>query len=43
MFPYEARVRWVTLQIKLGKRSAATIRQLGCPTKNVLESWHWEL
>ena len=28
--------------IKLGKRVAATIRQLGYPTKNSLKSWHQE-
>jgi putative transposase len=42
MYSYEARVRAVRLYIKLGKRVAATIRQLGYPTKNSLKSWHRE-
>ena len=42
MYPYEDRVRAVKLYIKLGKRIAATIRQLGYPTKNALKSWHRE-
>ena len=42
MYPYEDRVRAVRLYIKLGKRVAATIRQLGYPTKNSLKSWHQE-
>jgi transposase InsO family protein/transposase-like protein len=32
----------VRLYIKLGKRIALTIRQLGYPTKNALKSWHRE-
>ena len=36
MYSYEDRVRAVELYIKLGKRIAATIRQLGYPTKNSL-------
>jgi transposase-like protein len=32
----------VKLYIKLGKRTGATIRQLGYPTKNALKSWHRE-
>jgi transposase-like protein len=32
----------VRLYIKLGKRVAVTIRQLGYPTKNALKSWHRE-
>jgi putative transposase len=40
MYSYEDRVRAVTLYIKLGKRTGATIRQLGYPTKNALKSWH---
>ena len=28
--------------LKLGKRTGATIRQLGYPTKNALKSWHRE-
>ena len=42
MYSYEDRVRAVKLYIKLGKRTAATIRQLGYPTKNALKSWHGE-
>ncbi|HGN3393160.1 IS3 family transposase [Pseudomonas aeruginosa] len=42
MYSYEDRVRAVQLYIKLGKRSGATIRQLGYPTKNSLKSWHEE-
>lgn len=40
MYSYEDRIRAVKLYIKLGKRVAATIRQLGYPTKNALKSWH---
>ena len=36
------RIRAVRLYIKLGRRTAATIRQLGYPTKNALKSWHRE-
>lgn len=42
MHSYEDRVRAVQLYIKLGKRSGATIRQLGYPTKNSLKNWHEE-
>ncbi|MCL2644148.1 MAG: IS3 family transposase [Betaproteobacteria bacterium] len=42
MYSYEDRIRAVRLYIKLGKRIAATIRQLGYPTKNALKSWHRE-
>ncbi|AYM95790.1 IS3 family transposase [Acidovorax sp. 1608163] len=42
MYSYEDRIRAVTLDIKLGKRTGATIRQLGYPTKNSLKSWHEE-
>ncbi|CAM5794643.1 IS3 family transposase ISBmu11 [Ottowia pentelensis] len=42
MYSYEDRIRAVTLYIKLGKRTGATIRQLGYPTKNSLKSWHEE-
>jgi len=38
MYSYEERIRAVTLYIKLGKRTGATIRQLGYP----LKSWHEE-
>ena len=40
MYSYEDRIRAVTLYIKLGKRTVATIRQLGYPTKNALKGWH---
>ena len=39
MYSYEDRIRAVKLFIKLGKRTASTIRQLGFPTKNALKSW----
>jgi putative transposase len=42
MYSYEDRLRAVRLYIKLGKRLALTIRQLGYPTKNALKSWHRE-
>ena len=42
MFSYEERIRAVKLYIELGKRSAATRRQLGYPTKNSLASWYRE-
>ena len=42
MYSYEARTRAVKLYIKLGRRTAATIRQLGYPTKNSLKSWYRE-
>lgn len=42
MYSYEDRLRAVRLYIKLGKRVALTIRQLGYPTKNALKSWHRE-
>jgi hypothetical protein len=42
MYSYEARTRAVKLYIKLGRRIAATIRQLGYPTKNSLKSWYRE-
>ena len=42
MYSYEDRIRAITLYIKLGKRTGATIRQLGYPTKNALKSWHRE-
>ncbi|PSS58881.1 hypothetical protein C6382_00405 [Pseudomonas sp. BBP2017] len=37
MYSYEDRIRAVKLYIKPGKRTGATIRQLGYPTKNSLE------
>ena len=39
MYSYEDRIRAVKLFIKLGKRIAPTVRQLGYPTKNALKSW----
>lgn len=42
MYSYADRIREVRLYIKLGKRTAATIRQLGYPTKNALKNWHRE-
>jgi transposase-like protein len=42
MYSYEDRIRAVKLYIKLGKRTGATIRQLGYPTKNSLKSWYRE-
>ncbi len=42
MYSYEDRTRAVKLYIKLGKRTGATILQLGYPTKNSLKSWHRE-
>ena len=36
MYSYEDRIRAVKLYLKLGKRIAATLRQLGYPTKNPL-------
>ncbi|WP_422824028.1 hypothetical protein [Variovorax robiniae] len=42
MYSYDDRVRAVELYVKLGKRTGATIRQLGYPTKNSLKSWYLE-
>jgi transposase InsO family protein/transposase-like protein len=42
MYSYEDRIRAVKLYIELGKRTGATIRKLGYPTKNALKSWHLE-
>ena len=42
MYSYEDRIRAVKLYLKLGKRTAPTIRQLGYPTKNALKSWYRE-
>ena len=42
MYSYEDRIRAVRLYIKLGKRVAATIHQLGYPTKNALKGWYQE-
>ena len=42
MYSYEDRIRAVRRYIKLGKRTGATILQLGYPTKNALKTWHRE-
>ena len=42
MYSYQERLRAVQLYIKLGKRIAATRRQLGYPTKNTLKFWYRE-
>ena len=42
MYSYADRMKAVRLYMKLGKRMAATIRQLGYPTKNALKAWHRE-
>jgi len=42
MYSYEERLRAVELYIKLGKRTRATIRQLGYPTKTSLRNWYQE-
>ena len=42
MYSYEDRIRAVKLYLKLGKRTAPTIRQLGYSTKNALKSWYRE-
>ncbi|MBC7620652.1 MAG: hypothetical protein H7293_16990 [Candidatus Saccharibacteria bacterium] len=42
MYLHEDRIRAVELFIKLGKRTAPTIWQLGYPTKNALKSWYRE-
>jgi len=39
MYSYEDRLRAVKLYQKLGRRMAATQRQLGYPTKNSLKAW----
>lgn len=38
----EDRLRAVQLYVKLGRRVAATIRQLGYPTKSSLKIWYRE-
>ena len=40
MYSYQYRIRAVGLLIKLGKRVAQTIHQLGYPTENALKGWH---
>lgn len=42
MYSYEDRTRAVELYIRLGKRLAATRRQLGYPSKNALLGWYRE-
>jgi putative transposase len=42
MYSYEDRIRAVRPYVKLVRRVAATIRQLGYPTRNALKSWHTE-
>ena len=42
MYSYEDRIRAIKLYVKLGKNTAATIRQLGYPTKNALKGWYQE-
>ena len=42
MYSYDERLRAVELYVKFGKRSRATIRQLGYPTKNSLKKWYQE-
>lgn len=42
MYSYDDRMRAVQLYLKLGKRTRATIRQLGYPTTKSLKSWHRE-
>jgi putative transposase len=42
MYTYDERQRAVKLYLKFGKRSGATIRQLGYPTKNSLRNWYQE-
>ena len=42
MYSYEDRSRAVELYIKLDKRIAATLKQLGYPTKNALKTWYRE-
>ena len=40
MYSYEDRMRAVHLYVSLGKRGAATVRQLGYPTTKALTRWH---
>jgi transposase-like protein len=40
MYSYEDRIRAVRLYLDLGKRGAATVRQLGYPTARALSRWH---
>ena len=43
MYSYEARMRAVRLYIKYGRRPAATIRELGYPSRGMLRSWYREI
>lgn len=43
MYSYEDRIRAVKLYIKLGKRTGATIRQLGYPARDSLRAWIYKL
>ena len=40
MYSYEDRIRAVRLNLKLGKRIRATIRQLGYPKNKSFISWY---
>ncbi|TWF47366.1 hypothetical protein FHW37_1124 [Neorhizobium alkalisoli] len=42
MYSHASIIRAVELYIKLDKRVEATIRQLGCPTKNAPRNWYRE-
>ena len=42
MYSYEARMRAVKLYIKYAQRPAATIRELGYPSRGMLRSWYRE-
>jgi transposase-like protein len=42
MYSFDERLGAVDLYLKFGKRSRATIRQLGYPTKNSLRHWYQE-
>lgn len=42
IYRYEERMRAVKLYIKFGKRSRATIREMGYPTKNAQIGWQCE-
>ena len=42
MYSYEARMRAVRLYIKYDRRPAATIRELGYPSRGMLRSWYRE-
>ena len=44
MYTVEEKTRAVELYVKYGKRAAATIRELGYPSRAQLKAWHkeWE-